>query len=613
MSNHLQTREDYIQLLESLISPFYRYYSPLSSDINIGDVYITPHYGDKISNIETFSRSLIGLCLLDKHTEEKQSVMSMIKNGIKRESRTFWGDIVEGDQKIVECFPILLYCYRNQELFNRMFSDEEKKDFNNWFLQINLYKVGQNNWQFFVILVNTLLGKLNLKYDPKAIENSFSIIETFYLGDGWYQDGKTKRIDYYISFAFHFYSLLFLLIEPESPRRKTILSRAELFSKTFIYLFSDSGEAVPFGRSLTYKFAQVSFWSIYVNFIQDEQKLSIIKGIINRNFRWWLKQDIFNSEHFLTNGYSFYNPYMLETYNGKGSPYWALKAFFFLYDKNTRFFCTKESPLPTLRKKIFLRHANMIICREYSHPFLYVNNQNAGFNTWHHSKYEKFVYSSIFGFCHGRDGDSIEFQSPDNTICIKIGSTLITRSNPINVHCDTMSQVSDWIPIPGITIRSHIIPYGSKNIRIHCINTKQKLRFFDFSYPVQKKDNEIFITESGIARIITNKHESSITSVFNEGMGYICECKPNVHISHAFVNIPYLSWSLAKGIHIIITISDGKPIDWASKDENPVIETQFITGKIIVNGETIRLPFCPIIYFFQLIMSFLKKRLQYFK
>ena len=33
------------------------------------------------------------------------------------------------------------------------------------------------------------------------------------------------------------------------------------FAKTFIYWFADNGEAVPYVRSLTYRFAQCAFWS----------------------------------------------------------------------------------------------------------------------------------------------------------------------------------------------------------------------------------------------------------------------------------------------------------------------------------------------------------------
>lgn len=92
---------------------------------------------------------------------------------------------------------------------------------------------------------------------------------------------------------------------------------------------------------MTYKFAQVAFWAMYSNFIEDEYELSIIKGVINRNIEWWLAQDIVDSNGFLNIGYSYSNQFMTEYYNAKGSSYWCLKAFIFLLNKSDAFFNIK--------------------------------------------------------------------------------------------------------------------------------------------------------------------------------------------------------------------------------------------------------------------------------
>lgn len=36
------------------------------------------------------------------------------------------------------------------------------------------------------------------------LEEYLEGLETFYLGEGWYQDGDSGQKDYYISFAIHF-------------------------------------------------------------------------------------------------------------------------------------------------------------------------------------------------------------------------------------------------------------------------------------------------------------------------------------------------------------------------------------------------------------------------
>lgn len=84
------------------------------------------------------------------------------------------------------------------------------------------------------------------------------------MGDGWYQDGLTAQKDYYIPFALHFYSLVYVLAmeNEDSNRCRRYRARAAEFAKQFVYWFSEEGPALPYGRSLTYRFAQAAFWSI---------------------------------------------------------------------------------------------------------------------------------------------------------------------------------------------------------------------------------------------------------------------------------------------------------------------------------------------------------------
>lgn len=589
MNFRLQTREDYVSLLDRFLTPFQRYYSSTSSTITIGDEQ-TPHYGIKISTFETFSRSLIGLCLLDGYENTKETVMKMIDNGVNKECNTYWGDIYDDDQKIVECFPILLFCYRNRQLFETAFSSKSRKNFEEWFNQINNVRVANNNWQFFIVLTNILLKELELDYDKNAIDLAFSNINNNYLGNGWYKDGQCVRMDYYIPFAFHFYSLLYLLINPTSNLRATIIDRANQFSKTFLAFFADSGESIPFGRSLTYKFAHISFWSIWTNFITDTKEIAIIKGIINRNLRWWLTQSIFDKEGFLVNGYSYSNSFLLETYNAKGSPYWAMKAFFMLWGENQNFFDAIEKPFPTINHVTPIDEANMIIFRDFGHPFMFVNGQNAGFNTWAHSKYEKFVYSSLFGFCHGRDGDTIDFLAPDNTIAIKIRNSLLVRKNAIKVENTEHFQTSDWNVLPGISIRTCIIPSGAQNVRIHFIRTKHSFTLYDFAYSINQESLSETILRNGFSKCVSGKLFSSIEELSHKGKGKVCNCKPNVHVYYPLVSIPYLMKQMTPGFHIITTLVDGGIMNNCDNKIQKKYSISFFLRRVKINAIEIRIP-----------------------
>ena len=97
---------------------------------------------------------------------------------------------------------------------------------------------------------------------------------------GWYQDGDSGQKDYYISFAIHFYSLFYVrVMNEEDPERCEIYKeRAMLFAKEFIYWFDESGASLPYGRSLTYRFSQVSFFSACLMAGIEPFPVGVIKG-----------------------------------------------------------------------------------------------------------------------------------------------------------------------------------------------------------------------------------------------------------------------------------------------------------------------------------------------
>lgn len=118
-------------------------------------------------------------------------------------------------------------------------SDEEKENLTTWLLQINDHDYSKNNWQFFRVLINIGLRKVEARYSEEAIDNSIAIIESCYLGDGWYTDGKTKQRDYYIAFAIHFYFLIYAkeMKEVDPERSQLFIDRATLFAQDNMLTF----------------------------------------------------------------------------------------------------------------------------------------------------------------------------------------------------------------------------------------------------------------------------------------------------------------------------------------------------------------------------------------
>lgn len=134
-------------------------------------------------------------------------------------------------------------------------------------------------------------------------------------------------MDYYSSsFAIHFLQLLYAKLagEEEPERAAEFRKRAQAAALDLVHYFDEEGRAIPFGRSVGYRFAMCSFWGALAYADVELPKpltWGMVKGIVLRHLRWWQTQpNIWSSSGTLTIGYSYPNMYMAENYNSPGSP-----------------------------------------------------------------------------------------------------------------------------------------------------------------------------------------------------------------------------------------------------------------------------------------------------
>ena len=331
--NNLLTKQDYLDLAEDLCRPLLPCFTPNESTVHLPHRFRSNNR-DEEESVECFSRPLWGMAGLVKNRDHElgKTICRMIKNGINPDFDTYWGKLEDYSQIIVEMPAIAFFLYTNSNLMDSEFTSDERQLLSEWLSQINEVKVWNGNWHFFPLIVNAILIELGLGGNRGAIDSHWETIDGFYLGNGWYGDGAASQRDYYDAWAYHFYSLLWMYIDSSMPSatRETIIHRAETFATSFKLFFDDDGEAVPFGRSLIYRFAQVAFWAAYKLNGLNGQSDALVKGIISHNINWWLNKDIFHADGTLNLGYAYSNHLMTEPYNAEGSPYWAFKVFVLL-------------------------------------------------------------------------------------------------------------------------------------------------------------------------------------------------------------------------------------------------------------------------------------------
>jgi len=361
----LSSRRDLVAELITMLNALDKQFPAGSAGFSLGDT--SAHYGAEIAGMEGLSRAMWGLFPLlagGESTPLADKYISALKQGTDPHSVGYWGDTGPYDQRLVEmaAWGFGLALLRGDCLNG--FTQHECENLHRWLNQITDAQMPDSNWNYFAILVQLGFKRAGLPWDRQAIEHRFTLMEAYYLGDGWYSDGPDRPKDYYISMAFHFYGLIYATLNgDDDPARAALLrERASLFADDFICMSAAGGESIPFGRSLTYRFAMVAFWSAVAWSGLPVQTPGVVKGIILRHLRWWLRQPIFDRDGILTLGFAYPNLAMCEDYNSPGSPYWALKVFLILaLPEQHAFWQAEEAPLPTLAARRVVPHAGQIL------------------------------------------------------------------------------------------------------------------------------------------------------------------------------------------------------------------------------------------------------------
>ncbi len=121
---------------------------------------------------------------------------------------------------------------------------------------------------------------------------------------------------------------------------------------------------------MIYRFAVSSFWSAMLWADLLPFKLGEIKGLVNRNIRWWMQKEIFDEKGILNIGYTYPQLTLTEPYNSTLSPLWLNKIFLLLaLPEDHEYWTAKEMPMPIREGTKLLSEANLLIQHDNGHTF----------------------------------------------------------------------------------------------------------------------------------------------------------------------------------------------------------------------------------------------------
>lgn len=556
-----ETKEDFQKGMQRLLQPLKSHYTKECAGITLG--VTATSYDEKAILMESFARPLWALVpfYAGGGTEDwfVKTYVQGLARGTNPDSEEYWGNPGEYDQRYVEMAAIGYALLLAREVFWDNLKEEEQNHVAEYLYTINEHTLPVCNWKLFLVLVNAGLRKVGKRYNQEKAEAALKEVESFYLGDGWYRDGDSGQKDYYVSFAIHFYSLVYAAtMEKEDPERSRLFKeRAMLFAKQFIYWFDEDGEGVPFGRSLTYRFAQVSFFSACLLAGIEPFPITVIKGIIVRHLDYWLKQPIFDEKGVLAIGYAYPNLIMAEHYNGPGSPYWCMKTFAVLILPDDHPFWTAEAAtLPDMPDMCAMPRADMLIRRASHHVTAYTPGVYSPYGHGQSAaKYGKFAYDTKFGFSVSKSCYELHENCPDSMLAFVIDGYVYVRRICEASEIREREVWSRWSPYPSIIIETTIVPEAEGHKRTHRITSSVECEAYDcgFSVPFSWLEPYIARQETNWSQVENPTMVCQVAATGRDGKGYIIQADPNTNVLYPKTLIPAVKYKIYHGEQEITT------------------------------------------------------------
>lgn len=495
-------RSAFSKMLFDYLNPLRRHYDVSCSRIEL--VGGGAQYENEVIPMEAWARPLWGLAPYwaggSRSADEffEHAYCNGLIAGTDPQSDAYWGDCRDHDQKFVEMAAIAYALLLAPDVLWEPLTEGQRERAAAWLGKINEHSCPAGNWLWFQALVNLALRGLGMPYSESVLDEDFRALDGFYCDDGWYKDGPTGLPDYYNAMTFQFFSVLYIwkFGNRDAVRATSYLNRLKLFAADYIKLFSARGEAVPYGRSMIYRFAQSGFWSIAAAAgvcMGRDFDAARLKGLIVRNIEVWDYDRICDNGHVLAAGYKYPNQHMCEGYNAAGSPYWCLMAFACLaLPEDNPFWSATVSEFAPRACAIddALGKTALVARDDRGEVTLYPSGRTPGHPfAQSDNKYSKFAYSSQFGFSVARSQRTLEEAAPDSMLSFVVGGRVFVRdgvekSEVITLDNGQRAVRTHWSPCSGIDVVTEVVPLANGQIRDHVIASTVDCVAYDAGFAV---------------------------------------------------------------------------------------------------------------------------------
>jgi len=285
--NKENDRDYWVWLLDKIATPVLSNISKGELRKNM-DLQVSPQWGNAnkdVAYLEAFGRLIAGMApwfnLPEDNTAEgkirkrlHEQTLQGIANGFDPQNPDYfcWAGHASS-QPLVDAAYVAHAFIRAPKTLWEPLSETTKKQVIHEFVGLRQIKPGENNWVLFAAMVESFLLSIGIDIDAQRIDHGIDAINGWYLGDGWYADGKYFHFDHYNSYVIHPMLLDVLRINVDKGRRTKAeldlaLKRMKRSAQIQERYISPEGTYPVIGRSSTYRIA--AFQGLAQMALEDE-------------------------------------------------------------------------------------------------------------------------------------------------------------------------------------------------------------------------------------------------------------------------------------------------------------------------------------------------------
>ncbi|MEV4948145.1 DUF2264 domain-containing protein [Streptomyces sp. NPDC053755] len=383
-----------------------------------------------------------------------------------------WPLLTDVRQAIVESASIALGLRLTRPWLWDTLDDRTRRHVVAWLLPALAPSPVDNNWWLFGLTVAGFLQDAGIETDRAAatVDRSLARVEEWYRGDGWYSDGDNRAFDHYNAWALHFYPVLHAHLSGDRALLDRYGPRLRAHLDDYVHLFDANGAPMPFGRSLTYRFAAAA--APWLGALTGHSPLTpgATRRLASGSLRYFLDRGACDDDGLLTLGWHGPYPPVLQGYSGPGSPYWASKGFLgLLLPAGHPAWTDPEEPLPAERADTVraVAPAGLLVqstardglVRLHNHGSNHVSSPQAGEDD---AGYARYAYST-------RTGATTAPDHADNHFALLVEGRLTHRGPAAPRGTGPGWAASLHTPRPGIRILSATLAHGRAEVRAHLV------------------------------------------------------------------------------------------------------------------------------------------------